>query len=45
MMGGALMEKITKARTSGSTAGLGWVGLGRGLHRRQVPTASVSFPH
>ena len=23
----------------------GWVGLGRGLHRRRVPTASVSFPH
>ena len=24
---------------------LGWVGLGCGLHRRQAPTASVSFPH
>ena len=23
----------------------GWVGLGHGLHRRRVPTASVSFPH
>ena len=25
--------------------GLGWAGLGRGLHRRQVPMANVSFPH
>ena len=25
--------------------GLGWVGLGPGLHRWQAPTASVSFPH
>ena len=25
--------------------GGGWVGLGRGLHRWQAPTASVSFPH
>ena len=25
--------------------GGGWGGLGRGSHRRRVPTASVSFPH
>ena len=24
---------------------MGWVGLGRGLHRRWAPTASVAFPH
>ena len=43
--GGVVGGQGLQAAVAATEGGVGLVGLGRGLHRRRAPTASMSFPH